>query len=481
MIGKKQKAQIDAWTESDEHNKVIELLSALPSSEMDFEATGLLARAYNNIDEYGKALELLDTFKEEGHENVNWNFRIGYSLFFLGRFKESLSHFEKANELEPEDEDTLYFIRECNLGMPFRARVNDFWKWFTENEPELSHIIENRSNQDDSNRIIELVSQGTDLISKDAHFNLGGDYEFTFCVEGRISLFYLYPYLVSQLPEQFSEKWHFFPFNPGTDHTFTFDMYGVQVDMANVQVSAAYVEENNCFNIRYYEPQLATLPVDESLNAYYIMMEIMLGEGLSYQYIADVERTDVPAEHMITLPELKAYITDTLKARDKEVFDNPKNLYTGYRLEPEESEELRFDIIAGTTCFAPLLANYYSDLTEQFDALAKFGVKAAYIAFSYDSEEGDNGKEILDFRHTLEDRIEQELLQPEGLGLMLGGAIGQSVCYIDLLLFDQRAFTEKIIPLLSEYPRYKFYLSGLRQHSELEQLSETACMDAIPK
>lgn len=67
MIGKKQKAQIDGWTESDEHSKVIELLSALPSGEMDFEATGLLARAYNNIDEYGKALELLAAFKEEGH------------------------------------------------------------------------------------------------------------------------------------------------------------------------------------------------------------------------------------------------------------------------------------------------------------------------------------------------------------------------------------------------------------------------------
>lgn len=472
MIDKKQEAQLDAWNENEEYDKVIELLSSLPSVEMDFEASGLLARAYNNINEYEKALKLLSAFKEEGDENVNWNFRTGYSLFFLNRFKESLLHFEKANKLEPEDEDTLYFIRECNLGMPFKTRVNDFWKWFTENEQELSHIIVNRSNHtDDSNRIIELVSQGTDLISEDAHFNLGGDYEFTFSVEGRISLFYLYPYLVSQLPAQFSEKWRFLPFNPGTDQTFTFQMYGAHVDMANVKVATTYVEENNCFNIRYYEPQLTTLPISESLNAYYIMMEIMLGEGLSYQYIADVERTDVLTECMIPLSELKAYITDTLKAQGKEVFDNPKNVYTSYRLEPEENEELRFDIVAGTTCFAPLLANYYSDLTEQFDALTKLGVKAAYIAFPYENEEEGDGKKILDFRHVLEDRIEQELLQPEGLGLLLGGAIGQSVCYIDLLLFDENEFVEKIIPLLSEYTEYKFYLSDLRQHTDLQRLT----------
>lgn len=467
MIGKTQKIQIDAWTDDDEHGKVIELLSALPSGEKDFEATGLLARAYNYIYDYEKAFTLLDAFREEGHENVNWNFRIGYSLFFLDRLKESLPYFEKANELRPRDEDTLYFIRECNFNMPFKARVDDFWKWFTENEQELSHIIENRSNQDDSDQIIELISQGTNLISKDVRFNLGGDYEFTFSVEGRISLFYLYPYLVSQLPAQFSEKWHFFPFNPGTDQAFTFGMYGAQVDMANVQVSATYVEENNCFNVRYYEPQLTTLPVNESLNAYYIMMEIMMGEGLSYQYIADVERTDLPTEYMIPLPELKAYITDTLKAHGKDVLDNPRDIYISYQLEPEEHKELRFDIVAGTTRFEPLLANYYSDLTEHFDVLTTFGAKAAYIAFLHKNEEEGDSKKILDFRHMLEDRIEQESLQPEELGLLLGGAIGQSLCYIDLLLFDTDAFIKKVLPLLREYPQYSFYLSELRQHGEL--------------
>jgi len=34
---------------------------------------------------------------------------------------------------------------------------------------------------------------------------------------------------------------------------------------------------------------------------------------------------------MIKLPELRAYITDTLKAHGKEIFDNPQQVYTSYR------------------------------------------------------------------------------------------------------------------------------------------------------
>lgn len=197
------------------------------------------------------------------------------------------------------------------------------------------------------------------------------------------------------------------------------------------------------------------------------MMEIMLGEGLSYQYIASVERADAPLENMIKLPELRAYITDTLKAHGKEIFDNPQQVYTSYRFEPQENEELRFDVMAGSSCFQPLVANYYNGSTELFDRLNGFGAQAVFIAFPYENKEEGDGKKVLDFRYELEDRLAAELLEPEGLGLLLGGAIGTGTCYIDLLLFDESAFMEKIVPFLKDYPQYHFYLSDFRQGSDL--------------
>ena len=110
--------QIDAWTETDEHGRIVDMLGQISPEERDSEATGLLARAYNNLGEYEKAL-------------------------------------------------------------PFRKRVKDFWKWFTDNEEELSRIVENRG-QLDGGDAVEFVTAGTNLIDEDVHFNLGGDYEFTF-------------------------------------------------------------------------------------------------------------------------------------------------------------------------------------------------------------------------------------------------------------------------------------------------------------
>ena len=41
--------QIDAWTETDEHGRIVDMLGQISPEERDSEATGLLARAYNNL------------------------------------------------------------------------------------------------------------------------------------------------------------------------------------------------------------------------------------------------------------------------------------------------------------------------------------------------------------------------------------------------------------------------------------------------
>lgn len=46
--------QIDAWTETDEHGRIVDMLGQISPEERDSEATGLLARAYNNLGEYEK-------------------------------------------------------------------------------------------------------------------------------------------------------------------------------------------------------------------------------------------------------------------------------------------------------------------------------------------------------------------------------------------------------------------------------------------
>ena len=462
--------QIAEWHEADKHQEIIDALEQIPEAERDYETTGLLARAYNNIGKYAKAAELLESVREEGEEDERWNFRMGYAQYGLDNYRDALRYFAKARELDPEDEDTLTLIRQCNLSMPLSLRVEAFWDWFVENEEKLSDMMHTKS-KEEAEAFTEFVGEGTGLLSENTHFNVGGDHEFTFSVEGWPDLFILYPYIISRMPESLKGKWKFFPFNQGMNGaSLAFKMYDTDVDMAKIKVNASYLEESNDFNIRYYDENLCALPEEKSNGIFHIILELTLGEGVSFKYIREIERVSSIEDGMITLSELRRHIEETLKSHNQEFFENPKDIYTTYQLSPKESDELRSDVIIGSTCLYSLVADYYNDSTDVFDHANSFGAQAMFLVFP-NSTDGDD-HQILDFRHDLEDRITEELLESEHLGLITGGATGTTYSYIDLLVYDLPAFIRKIRPLLEEYPAYSFYISDFIRNGNVHRLTE---------
>ena len=59
--------QIDAWTETDEHGRIVDMLGQISPEERDSEATGLLARAVVIIGKDGKVMytELVPEITQE--------------------------------------------------------------------------------------------------------------------------------------------------------------------------------------------------------------------------------------------------------------------------------------------------------------------------------------------------------------------------------------------------------------------------------
>lgn len=461
--------QIDEWHEADQHQEIIDALEKISAAELDFEAVGLLARAYNNVGDYTKAIELLESIKEAGEDNALWNFRMGYAEYSLDRNREALGYFNKAAELDPKDEDTRYFIRQCNLEMPFAKRVDAFWNWFVENETKLSDMLLPAS-EAEADDFTAFIHEGTNLISENLYFNLGGDHEFTFSVEGWPDLFILYPYIISRMPESLKDKWKFFPFNQGTNHPFGFRMYGADIDTARIMVRALYQEDKNSFCITYFEKNLNALPKEESDSAMWIILEHILGEGVSFKYVNEIAPAEDIEDDMIALPGLKSHMEESVKAGGKEFFENPKDLYSSYSMTPRESEEFRFDVIVGSTCLDAVVADYYNDSTEIFDHANSFGAQAMFIVFG--NADCHDGRTPLDFRHDLEDRISSEIFEPMNLGQVTGGATGTACSYIDLLIFDVQAFVNIVRPLLAQYPTHSFYISDFRQHTGLDLLTE---------
>ena len=114
---------LENWHQDNEYQKIIDRLEELSHiQKLDYDLTCQLARAYNNIanieseeftPQLKRAEELLRSVETEGTDDPLWHFRLGYSLFYQDREQEALVCFQKAQELDPEDEDTKYFIKAC--------------------------------------------------------------------------------------------------------------------------------------------------------------------------------------------------------------------------------------------------------------------------------------------------------------------------------------------------------------------------------
>ena len=78
--------EIERLHDLEKYQEIIDLIESLPAERLNTELMGELGRAYNNVENYAKALEILKTIEfEEGH-SLLWNWRAGYSYFFLEDF-----------------------------------------------------------------------------------------------------------------------------------------------------------------------------------------------------------------------------------------------------------------------------------------------------------------------------------------------------------------------------------------------------------
>ena len=123
-------AQIEHWNEADEYTRCIDALEAIPKEQWDYRLVYALARALENyavIGDHGegtpahrgdralrRAIELLESVREEGQDRAEWNMRMAYGYQYLTAQEEkAIPYAERWAELAPEDEDAHAVIREC--------------------------------------------------------------------------------------------------------------------------------------------------------------------------------------------------------------------------------------------------------------------------------------------------------------------------------------------------------------------------------
>ncbi|WP_342553469.1 SMI1/KNR4 family protein [Paenibacillus sp. FSL R7-0652] len=102
--------QLETWHEEDEYEKIVDAVQEIPVEERDYELVNHLGRALNNLERYEEAVEQFLTVSEEGADDPLWQYRIGLAYYYLEQYDKAEQAFERSDELEPGDEDTLEFL-----------------------------------------------------------------------------------------------------------------------------------------------------------------------------------------------------------------------------------------------------------------------------------------------------------------------------------------------------------------------------------
>lgn len=350
--------------------------------------------------------------------------------------------------------------------MTFRQRVERFWEWFSDNEPRLSAL----SRQPGKEAFDEFFEQGTQLLANDVPFALLGRKSLAFSAEGCAHRFFLNPYIVSRMPAELRKSWAITAFLPGGRET-SFALPEGSISMEEIQIALFYNPAQKDFNIRFYSPQLSGFPKATAETSFYQMLEVAVGDVLSYRYVNTIEMAGGKEVGMFPFSILQEQMVQTLLDEGEWPVENEDMRYVSYQLPPQPSEELRLDVVIGVSGYMDLINDYYDEETFELDALEQYGAKAAFLAFAYTGKE--NRRSLLNIRYDLQKRLQDEVLGTVGsgdeIGVVLGGAMGTGCVYLDILLFDEEQFLLNARTLLDQYNR-KFYYSEFCQGSKLVKL-----------
>jgi hypothetical protein len=345
----------------------------------------------------------------------------------------------------------------------FTERVHKFWEWFSGNEERIAAFAENpgQSSQEDADAFVGFLSEGVGLISENIHFNIGGDHEFTLAVSGDDYLHYLLPYIVALMPPEYEGKWHFFAGMQGTNgENFGLRMHGADASAEDMLVSMQFEEGANKADLRFFCESTAELEDNEAYGFFYILLENIIGESLSYTCVGKVDRAAAKEPEMFPLIELEAKLKDfLLEGKDA---PNPAQMYFVYQIDGNADDPMpRADVFIGRGCYGWLINAYYKGENNCFDAFADCGATPVFLYWDIDADRADSLAE----RNEIEDRLIEVALSeddPSRAGIVLGAAMGQVRAYIDILLYDPSDFWGKAKPILEDYS-FKITMMAFKQ------------------
>ena len=457
--------QCQRWHENEEYQKIITEIEALPAAERTPELDSELARAYNNaacVDDrayFEKAIALLTPHADYFKGDHLWNFRMGYSYYYLDREDCALPYFEEALAALPGDADTERMIESCRKMLslslfqrPFRSRVQEAWTAFAQAETDLRALMD--SDEDRGEELIARVEDILRIAFDDASFELGkggAKYELILTPEGMRTKLFSLVYFARLAPASVREHWDI---RVGRTASLGFALRTNDYSVEMEDVAVWFTQEGEGIALTLYcEKFLPLLRGDED-RAWWMLSMIVdqaLGEIAAMRLIHDFEIMDTPKEEpSITLACLPKALSEAGFSLDSDAEDYLEHSYLAYERDPDTSAEadLRLDVYTGSTRLPALLSAYMENDATLVNMYHADGIAAGFLAYPLPEDLRGKSEEILDFRDTLMEAITETA--GEDAVSFLGGATGTGCGYLDFIAWDLRAVLDAAAHFLTE-------------------------------
>ena len=334
---------------------------------------------------------------------------------------------------------------------PFRQRVELCWKQFVKEESVLRGLIDAKAGPDQiSEELHKLLSPA--LARTYAEVGRNGDkYDLILNLEGDWAKLFSRAYFKSKTPKEVLEHWNIIVGRQSNGQAID----NFKIVMGEDSVCASDISlwtdwENSCVRISVYCEEMRPIiegNINAAYNLLYILLDQAVGELAEMKYIADLRFIDQPLDRpIVSLKDLMDDFVSNLKMTKELLLDADRyiDLYSAYRMNPDPGSKdgTRGDIISGSTCFLPLMNDYYGDRSCIMDSLQEDGIVGGYLFYPLDTVESDSrGTQILALRDAIMNELEQEL--PDSF-MFVGGATGVNLGYIDFVAWDLRDVLDKV-------------------------------------
>ena len=336
--------------------------------------------------------------------------------------------------------------------MSFKSNVAAFWAWFAEHAAQIGADIEAQAHGD----ILKEFSTQLDRVFGKAHFLIGGragDFDLTISPEGNRSTLFLSRFWKEQAPE--IPGWTFFHLKPpagkaggGFGLRFEVEQGNPSIDWSDVHVLPTPNAETKKLDIALYCEKLKDVDERTWFSYVFLLLDDCLGEAYTESAIGAIDRGQKKRWSMIPFGKLYDYVVRTFQKNGWQLFENPDEVASAYRMDPKtDIQGDRDDIAIGYTYHPGLINDYLGGTGEVIHAMRAVGAEYLFLVYNHAHVPLD---QKVPYRAPIEDALD-ELLLSRNLGRLLGGATGSLNSYIDLLVFDMDEFDALVPEVLAQF------------------------------